>query len=57
MIGVLKCCEQDEEKTLSLGLVDEVKVLAATERDTQVITSCLYVLREWGLCIVCHDSG
>ncbi len=48
VIGVLKCCEQDEEKTLSLGLVDEVKVLAATERDTQVITSCLYVLRELG---------
>lgn len=48
VIGVLKCYEQDEEKTVSLGLIDDVKVLATTERDTQVITSCLYVLRELG---------
>ena len=46
VIGVLKCYEQDEEKTVSLGLIDEVKGLVMTERDTQVITSCLYVLRE-----------
>lgn len=48
VIGVLKCYEQDEEKTVSLGLIDDVKGLATTERDTQVITSCLYVLRELG---------
>ena len=48
VIGVLKCYEQDEEKTVALGLIDEIKGLATTERDTQVITSCLYVLRELG---------
>ena len=46
VIGVLKCYEQDEEKTVALGLIDGVKELMTTERDTQVVTSCLYVLRE-----------
>jgi vesicle coat complex subunit len=46
VIGVLKCYRQDEEKTVALGLIDEVKNMLNTDRDTQVLTSCLYVLQE-----------
>lgn len=45
VIGVLKCFHQDQEKIKALGLIEEVKELLKTDQDTQVITSCLYVLQ------------
>jgi vesicle coat complex subunit len=48
VIGVIKCYHQDSDKTVALGLVDEVKAMLRSDRDTQVITSCLYVLQQLG---------
>lgn len=49
VIGVLKCYHQDEKRTRELGLIEEVKRMLKTDQDTQVITSCLYVLQSLGL--------
>ena len=48
VIGVLKCFHQDEQRTRELGLIEEVKRILKTDQDTQVITSCLYVLQSLG---------
>ena len=48
VIGVIKCYHQDSDKTVALGLIDEVKAMLRSDRDTQVITSCLYVLQQLG---------
>jgi len=48
VIGVLKCYHQDDKRTLELGLIEEVKRILKTDQDTQVITSCLYVLQSLG---------
>ena len=46
VMGVLKCYQQDQEHTMALGLVDEVKSMLRNDTDPQVITNCLYVLQE-----------
>lgn len=48
VIGVLKCYQQDADKSKELGLIEKVKVMLQTDTDTQVITSCLYVLQQLG---------
>lgn len=46
VLGVLKCHKQDEDKTESVGLIDEVKYMLRTDTDTQVLANCLYVLQQ-----------
>lgn len=48
VIGVLKCFHQDERRARELGLLEDVKRILKTDQDTQVITSCLYVLQSLG---------
>lgn len=48
VIGVLKCYQQDMERTVANGLIEEVKTILQKDTDTQVLANCLYTLQQLG---------